>query len=77
MLEGNKAGKVIIKTCAKIDGKPIVFFASGLTWAHVETLKDIRCEMVSPNFSTCKHAVDYSQATWYDDNSEVPQHYEQ
>lgn len=76
LLEGNKAGKVIIKTCAKIDGQSVVFFANGLVWSYLDKLKDIKCERVFPTFSQGKHAIDRSEATWYDDNGSTPRGYE-
>jgi hypothetical protein len=75
LLEGEKAGKVIIKTCAKIDGKPVIFFANGMTWTYVDSLKDIRCESCSPTFSEATHPIDRSKATWYNDNGSEPQYY--
>src|SRR5690242_15048678 len=75
LLEGDHAGKVIIKTCARIDGEPVVFYANGLTWQYVEAIKDIRCESCSPTFSEPKHPIDRSQATWYNDNGSEPQYH--
>lgn len=77
LLEGKKAGKVIIKTCAKINGEPVLFFANGLVWINADELKDIRCEKVSPTFAGgFNHSIDRSQATWYNDNGNKPQCYE-
>ena len=76
LLEGTHAGRVIIKTCANIDGEPIIFYANGLVWNYVSKLKDVRCESVGVKFSDGIHAIDRSQATWYPDNSNEPQHYE-
>jgi hypothetical protein len=75
LLEGEKAGKVIIKTCAKIDGKQVVFYANGMTWDYVENLKDIRCEACSPTFSEATRPIDRSKATWYNDVGSEPQYY--
>jgi hypothetical protein len=75
LLEGIHAGKVIIKTCARIDDKPIIFFANGLTWAYVDSLKDIRCECVGVTFSKGTHSIDRRHATWYNDNPGGPPQY--
>ena len=75
-LRGEKAGKVVIITNAKIDDIPIVFFANELTWTFVGNLKNIRCERTRPTFNCGVHKIDRSQATWYNDNSPVPQYYE-
>jgi hypothetical protein len=75
LLEGENAGRVVIKTCASNDGKPIIFFANELTWVYVSKLKDVRCEIVRPQFSKGEQPINRSQATWYNDNSSEPQHY--
>lgn len=76
LLEGVNAGRVIITSCARIDGQPIGLFANGMTWFFIDKLKDVRCERVHPTFNHGKQPIDYSQATWYNDNSDVPQHHE-
>lgn len=76
LLEGEHAGKVIIKTCARIDEKSVIFFANSMTWIHTDNLKDIRCERAYPQFNSPMHEIDRSKATWYPDNSNEPQWYE-
>lgn len=76
LLNGDKAGRVIIKTCAKIDGDPVCFFANGLTWIYTEKIKDVLCERVHPNFSSGNHPIDYGQASWYPDGSDTRTNYE-
>lgn len=75
LLEGVDAGRVIIKTSARIDGKSICFFANGLTWTHTAKLKDVRCEGAYPQFNSPTHEIDRSKATWYPDGSDKPQGY--
>jgi hypothetical protein len=68
LLEGEHAGKVVIKSCARIDDKSILFFANSMTWIEVEKLKNVRCERTCPTFSEARHKIDRSKAGWYDDN---------
>jgi len=68
LLEGEHAGRVIIKTHSKIDEKSICYFANGLTWIYTEKLKDIRCESAYPQFNDPIYSeVDRSESTWYTD----------
>ncbi len=75
LLDGKHAGRVIIKCYDRIDGRQIIRFANGLTWAYLDDMSDMRCECTYPTFSAPVNVVDYSQATWYDDNSEGPRHH--
>ena len=68
LLEGNHAGRVVIKSNARIDGEPILFFANGMTWIKASDLKDVRCERTSPAFNQSRHPIDRSKAHWYSDS---------
>ena len=68
--EGEHAGRVVIKTIAKIDNKNIYFFANGLTWIFADKIADVLCEWVMPTFSDVTHPIDTSKAYWYPDNSD-------
>lgn len=59
LLEGEHAGKVIIKTNARIDDKSICFFAKGLTWIYTHNLQDIRCERAYPCFNEPFHEINH------------------
>lgn len=50
LLEGQHKGRIVIKTNARIDGKPILFFADTLTWIYLDKLKDYRCVTTRPTF---------------------------
>jgi len=76
LLDGEHAGRVIIKTSGTIDGKNIYYFANELTWIYADKLKDVRCERASPQFNSPRHEIDRSKATWYPDGSDKPQGYE-
>lgn len=77
LMEGEHAGKIVIKSIVtRIDGKPIGLFANSFTWFYFDDLKDVRVEAVHPNFSQPKGEIDRSKATWYNDNSDVPQYYQ-
>jgi hypothetical protein len=67
LLEGEHAGKVVIKSTATIDGKNILYFAKQMTWIYEENLKNVRCELSYPTFSTPKNEVDRSKASWFTD----------
>jgi hypothetical protein len=75
LLEGNQASRVIIKIHHKIDDEPVFEFANGLTWGYVNKYKDVRCERTYPTFSPPQHAIDYSQAQWYNDDGSGPCHH--
>lgn len=75
LLNGEHAGRVIIKCRERIDDKEVVRFANGLTWIELDKIADVRCEFVMPTFSDCASPIDYSEATWYNDNSDIPQHH--
>lgn len=76
LLEGEHAGKVVINSCAKIDEKPVLFFARTMTWIEKEKLANVRCESVRPTFPKNRNIIDYSKASWYDDNGSGPYHHE-
>lgn len=73
LLEGKHAGRVVVKTHARIDEKSICFFANGLTWIHTSDIEDVRCERAYPTFNGPFHEVNRDEATWYNDGSDVPQ----
>ena len=76
LLEGEHAGRVVIKTSSsRVDNKPILYFANEMTWIYVEQLKDIRCELTRPTFPPSQHEIDRSKAHWYSDGG-IYQHYE-
>lgn len=68
LLEGIHAGKVVIKSSAKIGNESILFFANAMTWILTKELENIRCERSAFTFSAPIHEIDRSQAGWYDDN---------
>lgn len=72
LLEGEHANRVIILSNAKIDGKPVAFFANGLTWTFRDKIANIRCESTRPTFTVANKPVDYSKSTWYPDGSNHP-----
>lgn len=76
LLEGEHAGRVVINSCAKIDDKPVLFFANGMTWIYREKLANVRCKMTYPIFPAGGHPIDYSKASWYDDSGGGPHHHE-
>ena len=74
LMEGKYAGKVVIKTPnTKVDEKFVCYFANGLTWVYASDIADVRCERAYPTFNEPFHEVNRDEATWYNDESSVPQ----
>lgn len=48
-----KAGDIYIKSSARVDGEPILFYANGphcMVWTYQKNVGDCRCRVVSPIF---------------------------
>jgi hypothetical protein len=67
LLDGEHAGRVVIKSNARIEDKYILFFANDMVWIYADDLKNIRCEMAFPKFNKARHEIDRSKAHWYTD----------
>lgn len=50
LLDGEHINRVVIKSSARVDGKPIIFFVDKMTWTYESNISNIRCKMVSPKF---------------------------
>lgn len=50
LLDGPHAGRIVIKTNARIDDQFILYFADHLTWIYAKDLATTRCQQTYPTF---------------------------
>lgn len=65
--DGNYKDRIVIRTCAKIDDQSVCFFADSLTWIATDKIKNVRCQIVRPEFYPEQVLTEEERNAWWDD----------